>query len=80
MELPELSMLFAREMLRAVPARTSPIRTRTGRWRTGRSGWITTFDGAGVLAGDLTPQCADVVTAVLDALVRPGGGGGHAHA
>ena len=28
----------------------------------------TTFGGAGVLAGDLTPECAAVVTAVLDAL------------
>jgi hypothetical protein len=28
----------------------------------------TTFDGAGVLSGDLTPECAAVVTAVLDAL------------
>jgi hypothetical protein len=28
----------------------------------------TTFAGAGVISGDLTPQCAAVVTAVLDAL------------
>jgi hypothetical protein len=33
----------------------------------------TTFDGAGVLAGDLTPECAAVVTAVLDALSAPVG-------
>ncbi len=33
----------------------------------------TTFDGAGVLHGDLTPQCAAVVTAVLDALSAPAG-------
>jgi len=31
----------------------------------------TTFEGAGVLGGDLTPECAAVVTAVLDAPVRP---------
>jgi Domain of unknown function (DUF222) len=31
----------------------------------------TTFAGAGVLAGDLTPECAAVVTAVLDALSAP---------
>lgn len=31
----------------------------------------TTFGGAGVLTGDLTPQCAAVVTAVLDALSAP---------
>jgi hypothetical protein len=33
----------------------------------------TTFDGAGVLHGDLTPECAAVVTAVLDALSAPVG-------
>jgi hypothetical protein len=33
----------------------------------------TTFEGAGVLAGDLTPECAAVVTAVLDALSAPAG-------
>ena len=36
----------------------------------------TTFDGAGVLHGDLTPECAAVVGAVLDALSAPAGGGG----
>jgi hypothetical protein len=33
----------------------------------------TTFQGAGVLSGDLTPQCAAVVQAVLDALSAPRG-------
>jgi Domain of unknown function (DUF222) len=33
----------------------------------------TTFDGAGVIAGDLTPECAAVVTAVLDSLSAPMG-------
>jgi hypothetical protein len=33
----------------------------------------TTFDGAGVLTGDLTPVCAAVVGAVLDALSAPAG-------
>ena len=33
----------------------------------------TTFEGAGVLSGDLTPECAAVVTAVLDALSAPAG-------
>ena len=33
----------------------------------------TTFDGAGVMSGDLTPECAAVVTAVLDALSAPAG-------
>ena len=33
----------------------------------------TTFGGAGVLYGDLTPECAAVVAAVLDALSAPAG-------
>jgi hypothetical protein len=33
----------------------------------------TTFDGAGVIAGNLTPECAAVVTVVLDALSAPMG-------
>src|SRR5580693_7557435 len=35
----------------------------------------TTFDGAGVVHGDLTPQCTAMVQAVLDALSAPAGGG-----
>ena len=33
----------------------------------------TTFEGAGVLHGDLTPECASVVGTVLDALSAPAG-------
>src|SRR5215472_11601597 len=33
----------------------------------------TTFQGAGVLTGDLTPECAALVGTVLDALAAPGG-------
>ena len=33
----------------------------------------TTFDGAGVISGDLTPECAAVVTAVLESLAAPMG-------
>jgi hypothetical protein len=33
----------------------------------------TTFQGAGALSGDLTPECASVVAAVLDALSAPAG-------
>ncbi len=33
----------------------------------------TTFQGAGVLSGDLSPECASVVGAVLDALSAPAG-------
>ncbi len=35
----------------------------------------TTLDGAGVLRGDLTPECAAMVQAVLDALSGPAGAG-----
>jgi len=35
----------------------------------------TTFGGAGVIHGDLTPECAAMVQAVLDALAAPEGGG-----
>jgi hypothetical protein len=35
----------------------------------------TTFEGAGVIHGDLTPDCAAMVQAVLDALSAPQGGG-----
>ncbi len=35
----------------------------------------TTLDGAGVLRGDLTPECAAMVRAVLDALSAPAGAG-----
>jgi uncharacterized protein DUF222 len=33
----------------------------------------TTFQGAGVIHGDLTPECASVVQSVLDALAAPAG-------
>ena len=33
----------------------------------------TTFEGAGALTGDLTPECASIVTTVLDALSAPAG-------
>jgi hypothetical protein len=35
----------------------------------------TTFEGAGVLHGDLTPECSALVAAVLDALSAPAGAG-----
>src|SRR5580693_8873608 len=35
----------------------------------------TTLDGAGVIHGDLTPECTAMVQAVLDALSAPAGGG-----
>jgi hypothetical protein len=35
----------------------------------------TTFEGAGVLHGDLTPECSALVAAMLDALAAPAGAG-----
>ena len=34
---------------------------------------LVTFQGAGVLHGDLTPECAEIVSTVLDALAVPAG-------
>jgi hypothetical protein len=34
---------------------------------------VTTFQGAGVMTGDLSPECAEAVQAVLDALSAPAG-------
>ena len=33
----------------------------------------TTFEGAGVITGDLTPECGAVMTAVLESLSAPAG-------
>ena len=33
----------------------------------------TTFAGAGVISGDLTPECAAIITAVLESLAAPMG-------
>ena len=68
--------------LRALAAICAEIRSRTAppdpggkdkRWTAGVS-LDTTFDGAGVIRGDLTPECAAMVQAVLDALSAPAGG------
>ncbi len=51
------------------------MRIRTRRSGTGRCCWRPPngFDGAGVLTGELTPECAELVRAVLDALSAPAG-------
>ena len=71
MELPDLAML-AREMFeRSRPDAPDEDPDRAFEDRAVRL--VTTFDGAGILTGDLTPECAAVVTAVLDALSAPAG-------
>jgi hypothetical protein len=68
--------------LRALAAICAEIRARTARPdpddpddpRLDRGVSLdTTIDGAGVMRGDLTPECAAMVTAVLDALSAPDG-------
>ncbi len=71
MNLPDLSALFAQIYERSRPDLPDedpdrPLEDRAVRLET-------TFAGAGVLSGDLTPECATVVTAVLDALSAPAG-------
>ena len=70
--------------LRALAAICAEIRYRTAQPDPGDEkdkdldrgvSFDTTFDGAGVIRGDLTPQCAAMVQAVLDALSAPAGGG-----
>ena len=60
---------------RSTPGRCPRTRAASGmrRSRTGAVRLETTFDGAGVLHGDLTPECAAVVGTVLDALSAPAG-------
>ena len=67
-----LAEIFAEILARAVPADPGEEGRRFG----DRSVRLdTTLDGAGVLGGDLTPECAAFVGAVLDALAVPAGAG-----
>ena len=69
--LPDLGALFAEmyERARSDLPDEDPARDFTDRGVR----LETTFQGAGVLNGDLTPECAALVAAVLDALAAPGG-------
>jgi hypothetical protein len=70
MELPDLAALAAEIEARSrpdVPDADGP------RFEDRAVKLETTFGGAGVLTGDLSPECAAVVTAVLDALSAPRG-------
>ncbi len=66
MDLPDLAELAAE-----MHARSAPPDDDLGGFEDRSVTVLTTFQGAGVLAGDLTPECAAVVTAVLDALSAP---------
>jgi Domain of unknown function (DUF222) len=68
--LPALSEVFARIRDKAAPP--DPDRDQDG--FADRSVRVeTTFGGAGVITGDLSPECAAAVRAVLDALSAPAG-------
>jgi hypothetical protein len=71
MELRDLAGLFAEIYQRSRPDGPDEDPGRAFEDRSVRL--ETTFDGAGVLSGDLTPQCTAVVEAVLDALGAPAG-------
>ena len=71
LDLAELAGLFA-EMYERVRAE-EPDRDREDSFEDRALRLVTTLDGAGVLHGDLTPECAAAVQAVLDALSAPAG-------
>ena len=70
MKLPDLAALAAEIQARARP--DAPDKDEP-RFEDRTVNLETTFGGAGVLTADLTPECAAVVTAVLDALAAPRG-------
>ena len=71
MDLPDLAALAAEIYARSLPDQADDDRDGAFEDRSVRL--ETTFEGAGVLSGDLTPECAAVVGAVLDALSAPAG-------
>ena len=71
MGLPDLSGLAGEIYARSLPENPDGDKDEAFEDRSVRL--ETTFGGAGVLHGDLTPECASVVTTVLDALSAPAG-------
>ena len=71
MDLRDLAALAAEIYARSLP--DAPDRDEDGAFEDRSVRLETTFGGAGVLGGDLTPECAAVVGAVLDALSAPAG-------
>ncbi len=71
MDLRDLTALAAEIYARSLP--DTPDRDEDEAFEDRSVRLETTFDGAGVLGGDLTPECAAVVGAVLDALSAPAG-------
>ena len=71
MDLRDLTALAAEIYARSLPG--APDGDEDGAFEDRSVRLETTFGGAGVLGGDLTPECAAVVGAVLDALSAPAG-------
>ena len=71
LDLRDLTALAAEIYARSLP--DAPDRDKDEAFEDRAVRLETTFDGAGVLGGDLTPECAAVVAAVLDALSAPAG-------
>ena len=71
MDLRDLAALAAEIYARSLP--DAPDQDQDGAFGDRSVRLETTFGGAGVLGGDLTPECAAVVGAVLDALSAPAG-------
>jgi len=70
-DLPDLAELYGEIYERSQPEAPSQDQDEAFDDRSVRL--ETTFGGAGVVSGDLTPECAAVVAKVLDALSAPGG-------
>ena len=71
MDLPDLAGLAAEMLERSRSDRPDEDKDRAFEDRAVRL--ATTFGGAGVIHGDLTPECATIVNTVLDALSAPAG-------
>ena len=71
MDVRDLAGLAAEIYARSLPA--DPDNDQDGAFEDRSVTLETTFEGAGVLSGNLTPECASIVTAVLDALSAPAG-------
>ena len=70
-DLPDLAELYGEIYERSQPETPSQDKDEAFDDRSVRL--ETTFGGAGVVSGDLTPECAAVLAKVLDALSAPGG-------
>src|SRR5580704_13560083 len=71
MDLRDLIALAAEIYARSLPDQADDDRDEAFEDRSVRL--ETTFEGAGVLSGDLTPECAAIVGTVLEALSAPAG-------